>query len=98
MISRHEIVGLLEKNRDSIKRFGVKELGIFGSTARGDNREDSDVDVLVEFERETFDTYMGLLFYLEDLFGRKVDLVIKDAIKERIKERILRETVYVKGF
>jgi uncharacterized protein len=98
VLTRPEIIGLLKNNRESIKRFGVKELGVFGSAARGDAHENSDVDVLVEFERETFDAYMGLLFYLEELFGRKVDLVMKDAIKARIRNRILGETVYVEGF
>ena len=98
MLTKPEIIGLLENNRESIKRFGVKELGVFGSSVRGDTHENSDVDVLVEFERETFDAYMGLLFFLEEIFGRKVDLVMKDAIKARIRHRILGEAVYVKGF
>ncbi len=98
MQARPEIIGLLERNRESIKHFGVKKLGVFGSAIRGDAHADSDVDVLVEFERETFDAYMGLLFYLEELFGRKVDLVMKDAVKSRIRDRVLGETVYVKGF
>ncbi len=98
MINQRRIVDLLETNRDSIRKFGVRELGLFGSVARGDNTGESDVDVLVEFEKESFSTYMGLLFYLEDLFGSKVDLVMKDSIKPIIRNRILAETIYVKGF
>ena len=98
METKDNILTLLESKRESIRKFGVSEIGIFGSFARNDQTDGSDVDVLVELERETFDDYMGLLLYLEDLFGRKVDLVMKDTIKPLIRERILREAVYVPGF
>ncbi len=98
MEAKSNIFDLLESERESIRRFGVLELGVFGSFARNEQRPDSDVDVLVELERETFRDYMGLLEFLETLFGRKVDLVMKDTIKPIIRERILNETVYVSGF
>ena len=98
MTSKGEIIELLQSNRDAIKKYGVNEIGIFGSFARNDQREGSDVDVLVEMERETFDDYMGLLLFLEELFGRNVDLVMKDTIKPLIRDRILREAIYVAGF
>ena len=97
MKTRQEILNLLEKNRETIKSFGVTEIGVFGSVARGEQTENSDVDILVELEKETFDAYMRLMFFLEDLFGRKVDLVMKDTIKPLIKDRILSETIYVEG-
>lgn len=97
MKAQYEIIGLIEENRETIKSFGVSQIGVFGSYARGEQTLQSDVDVLVELENETFDAYMGLLFYLEDLFGRKVDLVMKDTIKPLIKNRILRETIYAEG-
>jgi len=97
MKSRGDILNLLEKHRAEIKAFGVLELGIFGSFAREEQTEKSDVDILVNLERETFRDYMGLLNFLEDLFLRKVDLVMKDTIKPMIRDRILRETQYVSG-
>ena len=97
MQTQREILRLLEKNRDKIKGLGVKEIGVFGSVARDEQTEQSDVDVLVELDRHTFDSYMDLLFFLEDLFGRKVDLVMKGTIKPLIKDRILSETIYVEG-
>ncbi|MGD9562717.1 MAG: nucleotidyltransferase family protein [Pyrinomonadaceae bacterium] len=97
MESRSDIFRLLESNADRIKSFGVKKLGVFGSVARNEQTDKSDVDVLVELEKETFRSYMGLLLFLEDLFGRKVDLAIKDSIKPRIRNRVLSETIYVKG-
>ena len=97
METRSDIFDLLEGQHESIREFGVKELGIFGSFARNEQRPDSDVDVLVDLQRHTFRDYMGLLSFLETLFGRRVDLVMKDTIKPIIRDRILKETVYVSG-
>lgn len=95
MRTRSDIISLLERNRKAIKNFGVKELGVFGSFAREEQTAASDVDVLVDLEQKTFDSYMNLLFFLEDLFESKVDLVMKDTIKPAIRNRILAETIYV---
>ena len=92
-----DTIGLLRKHEPDLKgRFGVAKIGIFGSFARGEERPESDVDVLVTFRKgeETFDNYMDCKFFLEDLFGRKVDLVMNGAIKKRLKPYILGEVVY----
>jgi len=96
-MSREEILMKLQENRETIRRFGVRRLGIFGSYARDEQTEASDMDFLVEFERATFDNYFDLKFFLQDLFGRPVDLVIADTIKPRIRSTILEETVYAQG-
>ena len=98
MKSRSDIIELIEQNRSAIKNFGVRELGLFGSFAREEQQLSSDVDILVELERETFKDYMGLLSFLQTTFDRKVDLVMKDTIKPLIRDRILKETIYVPGF
>ena len=69
------------------ERFGVTKIGIFGSTARGDDRPESDVDVLVEFApgQTTFRNFMELVFYLEDLFGRRVDLVTEQGLDRHLR-------------
>jgi len=95
MRTRSDIISLLEQNRKAIKNFGVRELGVFGSFAREEQTATSDVDVLVDLEQKTFDSYMDLLFFLEDLFDGKVDLVMKDTIKPAIKNRVLAEAIYV---
>jgi predicted nucleotidyltransferase len=92
-----QILKMIEANREEIKGFGVRRLGLFGSAARGEATETSDLDFLVELEKKTFDNYMDLKFYLEDLFGCKVDLVMKDALKPRLREPILKETIYALG-
>lgn len=81
---------------DLRKEYGVKRIGFFGSFVRSEQKETSDVDVLVEFEKgaKTFDNYMNLKFFLEDIFGRKVDLVLFDALKPDIKDRVLEEVKY----
>ena len=74
----------------------MKSLAVFGSVARGEAGPDSDVDILVEFEgRATFDRYMGLKFFLEDLLGRRVDLVTRKALKPRMRPYVEREAIYV---
>ena len=78
------------------QRFGVEKIGIFGSFVHGNEREDSDVDVLVTFEKgkKTFDNFMGIKYYLEEIFHRKVDLVTEEALKPLIRDPILKEVMY----
>ncbi len=88
---------VLKEHENVIKeRFGVRKIGLFGSFARGEASDKSDVDILVEFTEgeKTFDNFMELKFYLEELFERDVDLVIETAIKPRLKNYIMREAVY----
>jgi len=96
-----EARGVLEKIKglDLKEKYGVKRIGFFGSLARNEQKETSDIDVLVEFEKgaKTFDNYMNLKFFLEEVFGRKVDLVISDALKPQIRERVLEEVIYAEG-
>lgn len=90
-------IDLLRKNESEIKKkFGVKKIGIFGSFARGEEKDGSDIDVLVEFKEDckTFDNYMDLKFTLEDLFSRKIDLVTMDALRPQLKDGILQEVIY----
>ena len=82
---------------DIRQRFKVERLGVFGSVSRGDETPSSDVDILVGFEegQKTFDNFMELKFYLEELLGREVDLITFESIHPLMKERILQEAVYV---
>ena len=88
----------LEEKKEYIKRiFHIREIGIFGSFIRGEQTASSDIDVLVEFEKghKDFFNYMKLRYYLEELLGREVDLVIKNAVKSRLRKRIFSEVEYV---
>ena len=82
--------------QEIIERFGVKHLALFGSTARDEAHEGSDIDLLVEFDGgETYRNYFDLQFYLEDRLHCPIDLVCVDAVRPQLKPYIEREAVYV---
>ena len=93
---RSDIISQIRRHRLQLTKLGVKSISLFGSVARGEDHPGSDVDILVEFEGPaTFDRFMDTRFYLEDLLGRKVDLVIPQAIKPRMKPHVLQDLVHV---
>jgi predicted nucleotidyltransferase len=92
-----EVLATLARETGALKRFGVRRLALFGSTARGEARPESDLDFLVDFDRKTYRNYMGLANFLEHLFGHKVDLVIRETIKPLVRERVLAEAQDVPG-
>lgn len=96
MLDKKVIIQSIQDNLAEIKGYGIRKIGIFGSFARSSQGKKSDIDVLVEFYpgKKNFDNYMELKFFLEKLFCRKVDLVIKDALKLRLKPYILNEVLY----
>lgn len=97
--SLDEIKAVLKKYEKELKkRFGVKEIGIFGSYVRDEDKKSSDIDILIEFyPKAEMDLikFVELEEYLSDLLGTKVDLVMKSALKPRIGKRILKEVVYL---
>lgn len=95
MIKREEILKFLSKHKEELEhRFSVERIGLFGSVLRGSDHALSDVDILVELTRPTFDHYMDLKFFLEDYLGMPVDLVLADSLKPRLKPIISREVAY----
>jgi predicted nucleotidyltransferase len=96
MLTDKTILTDIEENIDTIKKYGIKKIGLFGSYIRGEQKPTSDIDILVEFEkgRTSFDNYMDLKFFLEDLFKCKVDLVMKESIKPDLKPYILGSVKY----
>jgi len=87
---------LLRNKAELRKRFKVKTIGVFGSYVRGEQKRQSDVDLLVEFEEPVgLFEFMDLEMYLTDLLGVKVDLVSKKALKPHIGERILKEVTMI---
>ncbi|PJZ79175.1 nucleotidyltransferase family protein [Leptospira meyeri] len=95
-LNQNQIINFLAANADSLVKFGILHIGLFGSFARNESNSESDIDILVEFipNQKNFKNYMDLKIFLEDNFNRKIDLVIKDSIKNRIKDQILSETIY----
>jgi predicted nucleotidyltransferase len=93
-----DLKNILKDNKSYIEsHFHVKNIGIFGSFVREEETEESDVDLIVEFEKGYKDlfNYIDLKFYLEELLNRKVDLVMKEAVRPRLKKKIFDEVQYV---
>ena len=90
------VLTTIEEHREQLSAFGVRRLGLFGSYARGEAGPASDIDVLVDFEenRKTFDNFMKVVLLLEDLFGRRVDLVTREALSPYIAPNVLSEIEY----
>lgn len=99
MLTSEDILNTLSEKRERIQRYGVRKIGLFGSFSSNTQGRKSDIDILVEFKRgqKTFDNYMDLKFFLESVFGRRVDLVVKEALKTEVKPSILKGVRYASG-
>jgi uncharacterized protein len=93
IINKYILIDKLKYHSREIKAHGVTSLGLFGSFVRNTANEGSDIDLLVEFDpkRKTFDNFMNLSFFLEDLFDRKVELVTPQSLSKYIGPHILKE-------
>jgi uncharacterized protein len=97
MLNIDTIQKVIENHKaELVEKFHISEIGVFGSYSRGDQKESSDIDILVSFQKPIgFIKFMRLEFYLSELLGKKVDLVTKGALKPHIGSVILKETQYV---
>lgn len=93
-LDEEEILEQLEENSESLKELGVERIGLFGSYVKGEQDSESDIDFLVEMEDISFSGYMDLKFFLEDLLGRDVDLVLEGDLKPSL-EHVRDEAEYV---
>jgi uncharacterized protein len=96
-MDRERALSLLREHKPELaRRFGVLDIALFGSTARGQARPDSDVDILVAFDGPaTSKRYFGVQFYLEDLLGCAVDLVTVKALRPELRPFVEREAQHV---
>ena len=90
-LTSQEIGERLREHHDVLKKYTVRRIGLFGSFARGEQRQESDIDFLVSFEEPTFDHFMELVFYLEQLFGREVELITDGSLSPYLKPYIEKE-------
>lgn len=97
IITKDDVITKIQKNQDRIKALGVKRLGLFGSFARMEQNQGSDIDFLVEFEqgKKTFDNFINLSFLLEDMLMNRVELVTRESLSPYIGPHILREVKHV---
>jgi len=95
--TKAQLINLLEQHKASILRYGVSRIGVFGSFVRDESTLDSDVDFLVEFRAgmKSYDNYIELAYFLEDLLGRKIELLTPQSLSPYIGEHILKEVEYV---
>ena len=96
-LKKKDILRIIEENSDTLRNYGVRKLGLFGSFARDEATKDSDIDLVVELEVKSYRTYIRLKFFLEDLFKRAIDLVTDESIKPGVRPYIEQEVIYGKG-
>jgi len=95
MVNNMDVIETLKKYRKKIeKEYSVEKIGIFGSYAKGNQTESSDIDVLVEFKQPTYDNLIELAFYLEDLYGKKVDLITVKGLSPYILPTVEKEVIW----
>lgn len=95
--TKDKIIELLLSNREGITRFGTKRIGLFGSYVRGEQTEASDIDFLVEFVpgQKTYDNFIHLAYFLEELLGKEVELITSDSLSSYLKPYIEKEVEFV---
>lgn len=94
--TKEDILNTLTQNQARLASLGVRRIGLFGSFLRGEQRPDSDIDLLVEFKpgQKTFDAFMELSFLLDDLLQRKIELVTRESLSPYFASYILKEVEY----
>lgn len=96
-MTRNDVLDFLRAHKDELaRRFGVGDIALFGSFSRDEAKEDSDIDILVRFDRPpTLRSFFGTQFYLEDRLGRRVDLVTHKALREEFRPYVEAEAIHV---
>ncbi len=94
MKNKEDIIKIIKNLHNEMKKYKVHEIGVFGSVVRGEQKQSSDIDVLVDFEEDAdlFDL-VGLGLFLEEQLGSKVDVVPKRALRKEIRDTVLKEVV-----
>lgn len=96
--NKEDIIFLLKQHKDTLKNLGIEQIGLFGSFIRNEQSKDSDIDLLVEFDkaRKTFRNFIHTAQYLESFLGRKVEILTPESLSLYIGPHIRQETEYVK--
>ena len=95
-LSKEDIFKLLKQNKAKLKKHNVKMIGLFGSVLRGEHTNESDIDLLVEFDegKKNYDNFIELVFLLESIFQRNIELLTLEALNPYKKSRILKEAYF----
>jgi len=98
MTERDYILTTIKSHKPDLLKYGIRLIGLFGSYARNEQSDNSDIDILIDFdpEEENFDNYMAVCDLIENLFGkRKTEIVTKNGLSQYIGPKILNEVIYV---
>ena len=97
ILTKKNVLSLIEKNQDKVRAFGVKKIGLFGSFVREEQNTESDIDLIVEFEpgKKTFDNFIRLSFFLEELLRCHIELVTIESLSPYIRPYVIKEVEYV---
>ncbi|MDI6807726.1 MAG: nucleotidyltransferase family protein [Candidatus Eisenbacteria bacterium] len=90
-MTKEEIKRILSANKEVLKRYKVESIALFGSYVRNEQREDSDIDLLVELKEPTYDNFINLVFSLEELFGKDVNLILEGGLSPYIEPYVKKE-------
>ncbi|MBV6621912.1 MAG: nucleotidyltransferase family protein [Rivularia sp. (in: Bacteria)] len=93
-MKRDEVLAIIEKHREQLQNMGVKSLDLFGSVARNEAREDSDVDFFIEFNRSVgLFEFIKVKLYLQDILGRSVDIGTLDTLRDNLREPVIKDMI-----
>ncbi len=95
--NKEDIIKTLGSQKHELKKYGIEKIALFGSFVRNEQKKGSDIDFLVQFSKgaKKYDNFINLAYYLEELLGKKVDLVTKESLSPYIKPYIIKEIQYV---
>jgi hypothetical protein len=94
-MNKKEVIKKIEKNKEEIKKLGIKEIGLFGSVLKGKQTNKSDIDMIVEFKVSSFDNYANAIIFLEKILKKKVDLITKSSLRPELNH-IKKEAEYAR--
>ena len=94
-MNKKKILGKIKENKEELKKYSVKKIGLFGSHMKGNAKWGSDIDLLITLDKKTFNNYMGALFLLRELLKKKIDLVLEEDLKPELNY-VKKEAEYVR--
>jgi predicted nucleotidyltransferase len=94
-INKKIVLGAIEDNKSKLKKFGIKRIGLFGSFLKSRQNKKSDIDLIVKFDKLSFDNYAETLMFLESLFKRKIDLITESSLRPELKY-VIKEAKYAR--
>lgn len=96
-LNKEDIKKALLANKEILRKYSVKSIALIGSYVRNEQREDSDIDFLVEFEESTYGNFINLIFTLQDLFGKEVTVVNEEDLSPYIRPYVIKEAEKIEG-